>query len=832
MEKTLRIYRFCFCLLFLLVSGIPQTFSQGNNESVNLLLNSGFDFHSFINHRDGNPVSYSSKNVAFWNTDSWGDIEVIRESHVSDSIRPKFSTHNLVAIKPGKKFCQFFTLPEVGLAHGDQVNLSVFGYQSKANMLKAKIKLMKLDSEDGEWSPKDFGMSDNRTFPKHSRGELVIAKKYESSVSQKGSVEIMIRNAEIIGKTSIGNKSNSKDINTIGIQVEFENSDKSDTAWVYSPKLTISISSSPFLQEARKMEPNYRYIPRTMQKLWKGEPIHILVMGASIDRGSANPPMYLYDEDPNSKTYKQPLAEGLFDAQKIGRPDLDEAFGEWRHYFSFTGRLKLELMRKYNLPAENICLNFMACDGSSVGEAHSGLKEYCGLTLPPSPEINGQKEGKSWKELYPGLFSRKDGPGPDLVIFGGGGNEKTDTPDEIAVYEGMIRWIQQHYPNTEFLFSQFQNFGGHTSDPGNLQALSLRYQIPYMDFAKANDDLVRWCNRYAMVPIDGHPQAAAHYLWFKQLERAFECWDPIVPGHVQIRLPERIHQNTYNWEGEMLTFDKTSKRIKGNRFIFEDGAVNCWGKVDNDPPVPYVDGIKFDSRKSGPERDTRNSMFRYGRCSLGDRHILEISGTNPELTYVDSKICPNRRTYFTDNPEWNIPGLTVEDFASEWGAPYGAKKIVLEPGKSIEIEVACTDFSVAYVDMPKGGTLNIFSDDVLKLFQPTNIPFIDTDKETSFIENRKGILNLGFGLHKVRLEAKEAPVVVLGIFTYDSRSNLNSERRLKGLATGGETLEFTLPFKARPLVICTGGLSVRNEDIFETKVKFSGTSGSYECIGE
>jgi hypothetical protein len=82
------------------------------------------------------------------------------------------------------------------------------------------------------------------------------------------------------------------------------------------------------------------------------------------------------------------------------------------------------------------------------------------------------------------------------------------------------------------------------------------------------------------------------------------------------------------------------------------------------------------------------------------------------------------------------------------------------------------------------------------------------------------------------LEAKGAPVALLGIFTYDSRSNLNSERRLTGLATGGEIVEFTSPFKTRPLVICTGGLSVKNEDIFETKVKFSGTSGSYECIGE
>ena len=179
----------------------------------------------------------------------------------------------------------------------------------------------------------------------------------------------------------------------------------------------------------------------------------------------------------------------------------------------------------------------MACDGSGVGEAHSALKEYCSLSLPPSPEINGQKKGNSWKELYPGLFSRPEGPGPDLVIFGSGANEKTDTPDEIAVFEGMIRWIQQHYPNTEFLFCQFQNFGGYTSNPGDLQALSLRYQIPYMDFGKSGDDIVRWCNRYALVPLDGHPQAAAHYLWFKQLEKAFECWDPIVPGQAQLQLP-------------------------------------------------------------------------------------------------------------------------------------------------------------------------------------------------------------------------------------------------------------------------------------------------------
>ena len=659
MKKTISV------VVFSLVLGILQSYSQENKKSVNLLLNSYFDFHSFINHRDGNPVSYSSNNVAFWNTDSWGDIEVVRESHVSDSIRPKFSTHNLVAIKPGKKIWQFFTLPEAGLAHGDHLNLFVYGYQPKGNMLKAKIKLMKLDSEDGDWSPKTFGMEDERTFQKHSRGELVVAKEYKTFLSKKGSIELEIKNAEIIGKVSIGKQSSSKDINTIGIQIEFENTDLVETVWIYSPDLTMTGNPSYSIPEARKMDPIYKSIPRTIQKLWKGEPIHIIVMGSSIDRGSANPSMYLYDENPDSKSFKQPLADGLFDADKAGRKDLDGYYGEWRHYFSYAGRLKLELMRKFNLPPDKICLDFMACDGSCVGEAHSALKEYCSLSLPPEPEINGQKKGKTWEELYPGLFSRKEGPGPDLVIFGSGANEKTDTPDEVAVFEGMIRWIQLHYPNTEFLFGQFQNFGGYTSNPGDLQALSLRYQIPYMDYGKTSDDLIRWCNRYALVPIDGHPQAAGHFLWFKQFEKAFECWDPIVSGQAQLQLPERIHTNSYGWEGEMVNFDKTSKRIKGSRFIFEDVAINCWGKVDNDPPIPYVDGIKFNSRRSSPERDIRNSMFRYGNCRLGDRHILEIVGENPELTYVDAKICPNRRIFTIDNPNWNISGLKIEDFTSE-----------------------------------------------------------------------------------------------------------------------------------------------------------------------
>ena len=114
-------------------------------------------------------------------------------------------------------------------------------------------------------------------------------------------------------------------------------------------------------------------------------------------RGSANPPMYLYDEDPESPSFKQPLAERIFEAERVGQPELDGYFGWWQHYFSYTGRLKRALMRKFDLPPSKILLNWMACDGSCVGEAHSGLPDYCSLSLPPSENANGHKAGMTWE---------------------------------------------------------------------------------------------------------------------------------------------------------------------------------------------------------------------------------------------------------------------------------------------------------------------------------------------------------------------------------------------------------------------------------------------------
>ena len=95
-----------------------------------------------------------------------------------------------------------------------------------------------------------------------------------------------------------------------------------------------------------------------------------------------------------------------------------------------------------------------------------------------------------------------------------------------------------------------------------------------------------------------------------------------------------------------------------------------------------------------------------------------------------------------ENPRWNGNETPVTTFKSDWGAPYGTRQLLLQPGKSIAIDGVCTDVSVAYVDRPK---------------------------QKHYMENRKGILGLGYGLHTVRLQAVSKPVVVLGVFTYDLR---------------------------------------------------------------
>ena len=446
------------------------------------------------------------------------------------------------------------------------------------------------------------------------------------------------------------------------------------------------------------------------------------------------------------------------------------------------------------------------------------------------------------------MFERREGPRPDLVIFGSGANEHYDTPDEVAIFEGAIRWIQRHYPETEFLFSMW---GDSTSSPSDMQALALRYQIPFLDFGEAYDETRRWCNPLETV---GHPEAWVHDLWFKTISQAFQCWDPIQPGQAQLQLPERVHPNTYGWEGDIATFSMPNPQWKGNvvtfsnsnprlhdgtQMIIEDTAFNQWAWSTNFTPIATrVDGVHVIGRGTGfSERAIRNSTLAWGRLPLGDRHIVEVvKSPGMSIIAVDCKVCPNRRWIGVESPLWrqNSPPLKSVPFESLWGAPYGSNQVVVSPGTAVEIDGMATDVSVAFVDTRKGGSIRVFVDGVERFKEAANRPFVDAQAQEHYIENRKGIRGLPYGLHTVRVEAVERPVPLLGLFLYDARSNRAHERRLTGLAAPGETLVFSAPFQARPRVFCTAPLAVNNtSEIRADRVTFAGTGpGAYEIVGE
>lgn len=796
----------------------------------NLLLNSAFDFHSFINHREGKAVSYSARNVACWNTDGAEDITVLRSSHIDRNLHPPVFFRNGVKIEPGKRMFQFFTLPEGELIPGAAISLKFYATPG----IRGTLRLLKFDSESGSWSPADFGLADKRTFPKHSRGELVVAEAAEVHIAEgeSGPQAGVVEDFRVRGSFSEKNESDSGAVFAAGVEVEFLN-ESSSPAWIFAPSLVKSQAAADALGELRETPEIYRHIPRTIQKLWKGEPVHIIVMGSSIDRGSANPPLYPYNEDSTSPDFKKPLCDaydGAFSATMLGRPDIDEHFAQPRHYFSYGGRLKRELMIKFNLPAEKILLNFMAADGSCIGESHSGLQAYCDLSIPPNPERNGHKSGKTWQELYPGLFSRPGGARPDLVIYGSGANEKTDTPDEVAVFEGAIRYLQRNYPGTEFLFCMFQNLGGYTPNPGDLQALTLRYQIPFIDFGLIGDLVNTHSNRYAQVPSDGHPQAASHYLWFKQLEKAFECHDPVAVGQAQLQLPERIHPNTYGWEGEIRSYRSGSPRLfRPDAFIIDDTAFNCWASFEGEKSSVLVDGKEVGTpRRSFPSIDPRNSLFRFGNLTLGDRHVVELVAEAPQFTGFDAKVCPNRQFIGVSSPLWQGDHKAAPEYASQTGFPYGTHILTLESGQSVSIDAIGSDFSAVWVDAEGGGSLQAFIDGEEVFAVSTAEPFQFRDGTRLYLENRKGILDRPYGVHELKLTAQDGPVRLMGLFTYDKRSNRAHERVLRGYAVPGEIVVFHPPFKAIPLV----NSACPVEQIDRNQVKFGNASGFYEIIGE
>jgi len=817
-------------LILTAMTSIKSTFAAANR---NLLLNGDFHFQSFDNSRSANRNEYRSGSVPFWEQENYADAEVFRSPR-NGAFTPQFAVDGVVILHPGKSLWQFSLLSEMQLDNGDAVSLSVFGHQAKPGSLKATIYQMRLDNASGQWSPADFGQSDKRTFPKHARGELVAAAPANATSGEANDFELKIEN-NVIATQFKEDAEHSDDLpNTIGLKIEFTNTSDQDI-WIYAPCLSKSTLAQNHLPALRALPDYYRYIPRTISKLRRGEPLHIVAMGSSIDRGSANPPMYLYDEDSKSAHFKEPVSKGdfLFDGEQIGHPEWTPYIGQWRHYFSYTGRLRLDLMRRYDYPISNILLNYMACDGSAIGESHSALKQWSNLDVVPSPESNGQAAGKSWQELYPAVFNRSEGPRPDLVIFGSGANEKIDGAEEVAAFEGAIRWFQQHYPGVEFIFCMWQNRESYTPNTGMLKDLALRYGIPYIDLGRELDLSTRYVNSYALVPRDGHPQAAAHYIWSQLLQRAFEVTDPIKPGIPQQYLPERITPTTIGWEGNINTYSSNSPRIHhGTAFILDDTMVNLWATTKDKLVTIHIDG-KVDNgsrRKSMRARDARNSTFATGELSLGDRHIIEVSGTDSAIVAADSKAAPNRTWHGVDSKSWRDIA-TVQSFQSQWGEPYGSSKVLLQPGQSAHLQFIGTACSVAWLDAEKGGAIEATVDGKKAWIQPTNIPFQIASGEKVYMENRKGILHLPFGVHELEVTAKDAPVILLGAFSYDTRANHHAQRNLTGIASPGDSITFATPFKATPLVICNGGIKVLS--VTTDKVTFDGdAAGSYQVIGE
>ncbi len=181
-------------------------------------------------------------------------------------------------------------------------------------------------------------------------------------------------------------------------------------------------------------------------------------------------------------------------------------------------------------------------------------------------------------ELYPAVLQRPQGAGPDLVVFGFGARFDRITPaDEVEQYEGAIRWFQRHYPGVEFLFSINDWHERFTGNAGGLRELSLRYGIPLIDFGRALHLSNRHYDGRNPMTGDAHPQAYAHYLWYKQIERAFEAVDPIEPGLPQVQLPERVSSHSIGWEGEQHTYAAPHARLHhGTAVILDDTTVNLW----------------------------------------------------------------------------------------------------------------------------------------------------------------------------------------------------------------------------------------------------------------
>ena len=745
-------------------------FAISGSAADNLLVNPEFKYYE---PGEGEPALY----VAGWNVAQRGDAEAEKKC----AAFPDDGKGNVVKILPGKKFWQFAALSDLGVTEKDTLlSLSCQVAQDAPKAVAMRLCLMGVESGEGTWEPKTFGLKDERTFSCHGRGELIRLDTIET-ISGEENATLNAEGLKVDWNFKYQKEADPSFKNAVGILAEFENlSDK--PVYIKAPILSKGEKAAAEYQASRPLPEYYRMLPRTMKKLLTGDPVYILTLGSSIDRGSANPPLYPYGENPASPDYKKPLCDcryDKFDPALVGRPELKGYYAWGQHYFMYTGRMRMELMRKFNYPVDKILLNVMACDGSSIGESHSGFADYASFALAPYDNNNGHSAGKKWEEYYPALFADGNKPAPDLVVFGHGHNEHIDAPDEIAAYEGAVRWFQRHYPAVEFVSCMWiRDKGKPNSMTEPMEKFCAYYNIPFIDAGEMINQLKQTANFYALATDGGHPQAGAHYLWFKQLEKAFEVTSPAAEPIPQKILPERMNSYSYNWEGEIVSFTAESKRIVNKRMmVIEDSTLNLWAKHDlpckdkTEYMKLRIDGVEAKDcghGKNSPNRDLRNSAFVHGRLSIGDRHLVEIVGTNPEITFADNKVCLNKHFIPAGDPAWKDAPAAGE-FTSAWGAPYGDKACVLKEGESMSVNVTGNLIAVAYVDVENGGAFRVEVDGENKLEQKADAPYVDSEGGKYYLENRKAVGGLPFGEHAVKLTCASGEVKILGLYCYDAR---------------------------------------------------------------
>lgn len=714
--------------------------------------------------------------LAGWNIKKRGDIEIcpMKEGFVKKAVG------NCVLVQPGKKFWQFMPLPELGPGlKGRKLKLAAEIRQKEPSSVKIRLMLMGPESADGTWSPAEFGLEDTRIFSRHGRGELVVISEKNSCSGRTENERLETGELVIDWNFKKTERSSSKYRNAVGIKVEFENI-SSSPAWVRWPLLAEGKNIPEGFVKGAPLPAYSKLIPRTMKKLLKGEPLHILALGSSLDRGSANPPLYLYDENPSSPTYKEPVPNSrLFLPEAVGRPDLAGYIGFFQHYFAYTGRLRLELMKKFGHPVSKILLNLMACDGSSIGEGHSGFIEYTSFLSKPCPGINGHPEGKPWKSLYPQLF-KKGNPPPDLVIFGygSGHNEQIDEPDTIAAYEGAVRLLQRHYPGVEFVSCTWPvRKGKDDITTGPMKKLCKYYNIPFIDIRELDRRLPESVNFFALATDGIHFQTGAHYIWFKQLEKAFEIADAGQKWIAQKHLPPRMNKYSYSWEGDHITFTAPHPRIVENRMmIIEDTAFNVW--ASHNVPVttpPERMKIRINGKETAGagrggnliQRNNRNSSFAYGRLEPGKRHIIEITGKEPSIIAADNKVVPGKTFYPAGSPKW-LTERKVERFTSGWGAPYGSRCFLLRAGEKIDIEAPGNLFSIAYIDQENGGRFEIRTGGKIKRID-SSVPYVCSMGKKHYMENRQAISLTAYARRKITVTCLSGIVRILGLYAYDTR---------------------------------------------------------------